>query len=384
MATTTITKTDPTWGQGLGLSSGQMEPEYDLLTPFDQMPNEIIGNTVWTKAELEKDTSRWIRPFTKEEVSQIEIAIHKAENKQFQLSEINRDTFSLPTDLTEVLATVRDGLINGIGFCVLRGLPVRSWTTRQASIAYLGLGSYIGRRVSQNRQGHMLGHIKDLSEGKEVNGEGRIYRTQKAQTFHSDESDIVGLLCLRQAMEGGESQVVSTHEIYNVLRCERPDVLQQLCIPHWHYDRKGETSIGQKEWMRTPGYYYYKEKLSMKWDSYYVGALQRFWDTGLLPQYTDDQREAIKVMEETCHRLCMEMILEPGDIQFVTNTHNLHARSAYKDSNDLDEKRWLQRLWLATSEEEGGWPLPFADSKYSKRGGVQVNLTPESYPLEAE
>jgi hypothetical protein len=44
----------------------------------------------------------------------------------------------------------------------------------------------------------------------------------------------------------------------------------------------------------------------------------------------------------------------------------------------------LQRLWLATSEEEGGWPLPFEDSKYLKRGGVQVNQTLETYPLEAK
>lgn len=185
-------------------------------------------------------------------------------------------------------------------------------------------------------------------------------------------------------MEGGQSQVVSTHHIYNILRKERPDVFRQLCLPHWFYDRKGETSEGENEWMRTPGYYYYKGRLSMKWDSYYVGALQRFWEVGLLPKYTDAQHEAIRVMEEMCHRFSLEMTLQQGDVQFVTNTHNLHARSSYKDDNDVTKKRWLQRLWLATSEEEGGWPLPFADSKYAKRGGVQVNMTPESYPTEAE
>ncbi|KAJ5669537.1 Taurine hydroxylase-like protein SAT17 [Penicillium macrosclerotiorum] len=380
----TITPTETIWGHGIGLSSGQREPQYELLTPFESMPEKMTGRTVWTKEDLEKNESHWIRPFSPEEVLHIEAAIKDAESKNLQLSEIDQSSFPLPPEFKASLAEVRDELINGIGFCVLRGLPVRSWTTRQASIAYLGLGSYIGRRISQNRHGHMLGHVKDLEEGKEVNGEGRLYRTHQAQTFHSDESDIVGLLCLRQAMEGGESQVVSTHNIYNVLRRERPDILRQMCQVQWFYDRKGEINDGEKEWMNTPGYYYYKGKLSMKWDSYYVGALQRFWEAGLLPQYTDAQREAIRVMEDTCHRLCLEMTLQCGDIQFVTNTHNLHARSAYKDDNNIDEKRWLQRLWLATCEEEGGWPLPFADSCYNKRGGVQVNLTPESYPLEAE
>ncbi|KIW56992.1 hypothetical protein PV05_05598 [Exophiala xenobiotica] len=372
------------WGHGLGLSSGQREPIYDLLTPFQSMPKEMTGRSIWTKEELQNEPSRWIRCWNSSEVKQIEQAIQHVEKQKLPLAEVDRSTFRLPADLAATLSEVRDELINGIGFVVLRGLPVQSWTTRQASIAYLGIGSYIGRRVSQNRQGHMLGHVKDLAEGKEVNGEGRIYRTQKAQTYHTDESDIVGLLCLHKAMSGGQSQVVSTQHIYNVLRNERPDVLEQLCIPHWFYDRKGETSEGENEWMRTPGYYYYQGKLSMKWDSYYVGALQRFWEAGLLPEYTDAQREAVKVMEETCQRLCLEMILEQGDIQFVTNTHNLHARSEYQDAADPTKKRWLQRLWLATSEEEGGWPLPFADSKYLKRGGVQVNRTPESYPLEAE
>ncbi|KAI8265351.1 Taurine hydroxylase-like protein SAT17 [Colletotrichum sp. SAR11_239] len=378
------TTTLQTWGHGLGLSSGQREPEYDLLEPYESMPEAIVGRTVWMKEDLEADTSRWLRVFTPDEVIHIESSVHDIEKNNLQLSEVDKSTFILPTSFAYTLASVRDELINGIGFVVLRGLPVHRWTTRQASIAYLGLGSYIGRRLSQNRQGHMLGHIKDLAEGKEINGEGRIYRTQKAQTFHSDESDIVGLLCLHQAMEGGQSQVVSTHHIYNILRKERPDVLRRLCLPQWFYDRKGETSECENEWMRTPGYYYYNGKLSMKWDSYYVGALQRFWEAGLLPKYTDAQQEAIKVMEEMCHRLSLEMTLQQGDVQFVTNTHNLHARSAYKDDNDVTKKRWLQRLWLATSEEEGGWPLPFADSTYAKRGGVQVNMTPESYPTEAE
>lgn len=372
------------WGRGLGLSSGQREPEYHLLAPFDAMPEQITGPTVWTKEDLESEPDRWLRTFSEDEIRQVEQAIQQVESRNLQLSEVHRDTFPLSAKFTAELEKARDELINGIGFVLLRGLPVQKWTTRQSSIAYLGLGSYIGRRLSQNRQGHMLGHIKDLAEGKEVNGEGRIYRTQKAQTYHTDESDIVGLLCLHQAMEGGESQVVSSHHIYNVLRKERPDVLEQLCMPHWFYDRKGETSEGEKEWMRTPGYYYYKGKLSMKWDSYYVGALQRFWKAGLLPKYTKSQDEAMAVMEDMCHRLCLEMTLQQGDVQFVTNTHNLHARSAYKDDNDASKKRWLQRLWLATSDAEGGWPLPFADSDYVKRGGVQVNNTPESYPLEAE
>jgi hypothetical protein len=372
-----------TWGCGKGLASGQMEPIYELLTPYDQIPKVIKGRTVWTKEELENDSSRWIRHFAASEIEEIEEAIRAFEAQKLPLADVNQSTFPLPI-LSTRLPAVKDELINGIGFTVLRGLPVKKWTTRQASIAYLGIGSYFGPRLSQNRHGHVLGHIKDLSEGKEVDGGGRIYRTHHAQTYHSDDSDIVGLLCLEKAMSGGESQVVSTQHLFNMLQQRRPDILEQLCIPHWYYDRKGEKSDEQEEWMRTPGYYYYDGRLSMKWDSYYVGALQRFWEKDLLPQYTSLQNEVLTVVERACEELSLEMMLEVGDIQLVANTHNLHARSAYLDDNEHGKKRWLQRLWLATPEEEGGWRLPFADSAYKKRGGVQVNQTPETYPLEAE
>lgn len=380
------------WGQGLGLCSGQREPDDALLEPLEAIPESMTGRTVWTREEMEAEPSRWLRPFAADEVAQIEAAVRAVEAQGLSLAAVDRTTFVLPVSLVAVLTEVRDEVVNGVGFAVLRGLPVAGWTGRQAAIACLGLGAYVGPRLSQNGQGHMLGHIKDLAEGKEANGEGRIYRTHKAQPFHTDESDIVGLLCLQQAIgngdggegSGGESQLVSAHHVFNTLRRENPEALRQLCTAHWFYDRKGEVSDGQLPWMRTPGFYYHRGRLSIKWDSYYIGALQRFWDAGLLPRYSQAQLDAIRVMEACCHRLCLEMTLQSGDLQLVANTHNLHARSAYHDPNDVDKRRWLLRLWLATPEAEGGWPLPFLDSAYVKRGGVQVNQTPESYPLDAE
>jgi hypothetical protein len=73
------------------------------------------------------------------------------------------------------------------------------------------------------------------------------------------------------------------------------------------------------------------------------------------------------------------MILEPGDIQLLSNTHVFHARTAYKDypPGSMDEqggervRRHLMRLWLSVPESEGGWKTPFHDSNEKKRGGIQ-------------
>jgi hypothetical protein len=94
----------------------------------------------------------------------------------------------------------------------------------------------------------------------------------------------------------------------------------------------------------------------------------------------------MQVLEDTCNRLSLHMVLEVGDIQFLSNAHILHARTAYKDYAPSTGKprRHLMRLWLSTPESEGGWKLPYKDSDEKKRGGIQVDDTAHVCPLDAE
>ena len=69
------------------------------------------------------------------------------------------------------------------------------------------------------------------------------------------------------------------------------------------------------------------------------------------------------------------MVLEVGDIQFLANSHILHARTEYRDHKPPAPRRHLMRLWLATPVNEGGWFLPFWDRGEKKRGGIQVDDT---------
>jgi len=78
------------------------------------------------------------------------------------------------------------------------------------------------------------------------------------------------------------------------------------------------------------------------------------------------------------------MVLAVGDIQFLANTHVLHARTAYTDQAPSRPRRHLMRLWLAVPEGEGGWRLPFADCAERKRGGIQVDGRAEVVVFDAE
>lgn len=70
---------------------------------------------------------------------------------------------------------------------------------------------------------------------------------------------------MARALEGGESDLISSHHVFNVLQEERPDVVETLSKPIWYFDRKGETSKGQKEWIRTSVFYWYDGRVYTKY-----------------------------------------------------------------------------------------------------------------------
>lgn len=132
--------------------------------------------------------------------------------------------------------------------------------------------------------------------------------------------------------------------------------------------------------------------LTIHFDPYYVKSTERFVKAGEIPPLSAEQLEAIRVLEETAQRLSLHMILAVGDIQFVSDMHVLHARTAYRDYPPPAPRRHLLRLWLSTPEDQDplnlgwtpGWKTSYHDSAHPRRGGIQVNNTPPRCPLDGE
>ena len=194
---------------------------------------------------------------------------------------------------------------------------------------------------------------------------------------------------------------MSTHHVINTLQQRHPEVIKLMTEPVWYFDRKGEVSKGEEQWIRSSILYMETDdgsgrerRLYAKFDPMNLTSLARFnsGPDAKIPPLSEEQKHALKVWEETCSELSLHMILEPGDVQLLSNSHVFHARTAYTDypPGSLDEmgqerkRRHLMRLWLAVPEGEGGWILPFKDSKEKKRGGVQVDDTRPVAPLDAE
>ncbi|MCJ1223993.1 hypothetical protein MMC12_000636 [Toensbergia leucococca] len=367
-------------------TSGQHAPLYNELRPFEDFPDEITAPTLWKSEDYAHNPERWTHVFTEDEIAEMSEAANRFLAAKTPLTGITKSNFQLPR-LSQFLESIRSELLNGKGFILFKGFPVKQWGNHKSAIAYMGLGTYLGYFVSQNGRGHVLGHVKDLGDDATQIDKVRIYRTNARQYFHADDSDIVGLLCVARALEGGESDIVSSHHVYNVLKKERPDVLKTLIEPIWYFDRKGEISQGEEPYIRTSVFYLEvgeQGRVYSKYDPYFIRSLTRFSDQGLIPPLFPAQLEAADVLEQTCKRLSLHMILEVGDIQFLSNEHVFHARTEYTDHAPPAPRRHLMRLWLATPEAEGGWKLPFHDSAEAKRGGIQVDDTPPVAPLDAE
>lgn len=204
---------------------------------------------------------------------------------------------------------------------------------------------------------------------------------------------------MARAKEGGESDIVSTHHLYNVMQEEHPEAVKLMTEPIWYFDRKGEVSEGEEPYIRTSLLQLVEasngeERVYARFDPMNVTTLERYnsGPDAVIPPLNPAQVEAMAILEETAHRLALHMILQPGDIQLLANAHIFHARTEYTDwpAGSVDEagrprlQRQLMRLWLAVGEEEGGWKLPYVDSKEAKRGGIQVDDTPPHCPLDAE
>ncbi|KAL8818756.1 MAG: hypothetical protein Q9223_002682 [Gallowayella weberi] len=383
-------------------TSGQHPPTYHEVRDFQSFPHSIHAPTLWRAEDYRDNPERWVHHFSDGELAELSMAADSFRAAGTPLTGITQANFPLP-HLSSFLGSVRKELLNGKGFILFRGFPVEQWGNHKSAIAYMGLGTYLGYFVSQNGRGHVLGHVKDLDEDARQTDKVRIYRTNArynlrsryaastlillSQYFHADPCDIVGLLCIARALEGGESDIVSVHNVYNTLRAERPDVLKTLTEPNWYVDRKGEVSQGEDPYIRESVFYLEPKengRVYCKWDPYFIRSLTRFSSAGLIPPLSAAQNEAAEVLEDTCNRLSLHMILEVGDIQFLSNSHILHARTAYKDHAPPAPRRHLMRLWLATPVSEDGWYLPFKDRDEKKRGGIQVDDTAPRAEFDAD
>jgi len=339
------------------------------VTAIDVLKEPFHGPAAWKGAEMAA-SDEWIHRLTPVEVAELDAALRAVQARGLAVLDVSRQEFVLPT-LAPVLAGFADQLDNGRGFLLIKGFPVERYTEDEASTVYWGIGQHLGVPVSQNGAGHVLGHVRDT--GKNLKDPSvRGYQTKALLPFHTDGSDVVGLLCFRPARSGGLSCIVSSTAIYNEVLRHRPELVGLLYEP-WYFDRRGEQGEGQRPYWRIPLACWYDHRLSMRYVRGYIESAQRFND---VPRLTAEQIELLDLIDEIAasDEFRLDMDFEVGDMQFVSNYTVLHSRTDYDDFEEPELKRHLLRLWLTLRDGRGLSPA-FAGDRFSRapdggRGGI--------------
>ena len=322
------------------------------------------GPTAWRGPELAADPDRWVTELSGDEVAELAAAVDATAGAQ--ISEISADDYPLPT-LGAKLRRIKQSLMCGPGIHLLRNIPTEEWGVERSARAFWLLGVHLGHTtpVPQNKAGHLLGHVFDIGADPS-RPETRIYTTSIAQPYHTDSADLVGLMCLRPAHSGGESQVVSSHAVFAELARTQPELAEELLSQPTFWDRKGEIPDGCEPWFSVRAFAVAGGRLCAGlFDRSFVDAAQaRFSAAQGVPRLSARLRAALDEAERLAadERLVLRLTMRAGDVQLLHSHHTWHARSAF--DNDAAAPRHLLRLWLSPGDD--AWPLP---PEYAARYG---------------
>jgi len=306
----------------------------------------IAGSACWRGAQLRPED--WTHTLSAAEVEDLERALAHARATGKPLLAIAREDFPLPV-LAPAIRGWLETLQTGRGFLNVRGVPVQRHSDEDAALFQWGLGLHLGTAVSQNAAGDLLGHVYDTGADPEDTSV-RLYKTRVELGFHSDGSDLVALMCIRQGRTGGANRLVSTAALYNEILRRRADLVPLLYEP-FHWDRNDEQPAGEPPTFALPICGYRDGHLGFFYIPWYIRKAQRHPH---VPRLSDAQHELLDLIDAIAAEpdLHVEMRLEPGEINFLKNNAVLHARTEFEDFAAPARKRHLLRLWLTA---HGNW-----------------------------
>ena len=316
----------------------------------------IEGVCAWRGTDM-AEHPRWRFQLSIEDIAELQAALASVRQQGLPWDQMSKADFPLP-GLAGKLAEMAEELEDGSGLANLSGLPVEAFGDGLRHLWY-GIGLHLGQAVYQDSNGLLMRDIQDESQDtdtilghKLTARDGSAFTSSKARTlsnnllrFHTDRTDVVGLLCVRQAARGGVSRIASSVMVHNVMLQRHPELAALLYEPY-HRSRLGEERGGEAMSYALPVFGQREGRFTSHYSRTYVEAAQEMPD---VPPMEDRHWQALDTLHDLAEELCMEMTMAPGDMQFINNHVIYHARTAYQDHDGGggDRRRLLRRLWLS-------------------------------------
>lgn len=317
------------------------------------------ARTGWKGSEIDY-REHGLHVFSDSELAEIDRALrHLLSKPPRDFTDVTPDLFPLER-LGDYMTGLRRTLRSGPGFALLRGIPRARYSADEMAWIYTGLGAYLGRPMVQSCAGDVLGHVIDVSE---IEPESRGYRKGGGQDMHVDSTDlcdIVGLMCLRTALEGGASRIASATAVYRDIERRRPDLANAL--REGYYYRRNAADGRHSTRMQSPHRIAAFAETAGEVSCYLVTAYIRRAAEYDSP-HTPSAREALEEVQRLAKspEFYLDMDFAEGDIQFLNNRMIFHGRTDYRDERDFSKRRHLMRLWLRVPD----WPALPASQTFS-------------------
>ncbi len=201
-------------------------------------PKAVSAPWVWSAEDIAARDD-WVIELSGEARHEIDQALGRVKARGLALGDITAEDFPLPA-LAGDFQRIDELISEGPGLCLLRGLPVDRYGHEDNKIILWGLGTHLGKGVSQSYRGDMIGEVMDMSHTGDAR---RSYRSPRPLDLHVDPVDVVGLLCLRRARLGGKSLITSGFAVHNAILAERPDLMPAL-YRGYHYRHSEARDLG--------------------------------------------------------------------------------------------------------------------------------------------
>jgi len=305
----------------------------------------IAGPSAWVRADVRPED--WRVELDAACLDEIRCTIDELRAYPLPTIVLGAHDFAMPA-CHQAMARARAILASGVRFAIVDRLPLDEMNAGEATAIYWLLSSMIARPVAQKLDGTLIYDVLDTGQ-EALPGSGvRPDKTNIEFRFHNDNAyndappDYVGLLCLRRAMSGGHSRVISFHTAYNEVPMRCPQRLGRLYQPFW-FDRQREFHPGESPVFAAPVFDNGAE-LKARFSVHQINS-----GYALKGEPVDEAGEAalsalLDIFEDEA--LSVDFDLEPGQMQFVDNRALRHSRTAFVDDPDPAQKRHLVRLWL--------------------------------------
>ena len=301
---------------------------------------ELKGECAWQAKEIGSPET-FAHHLSLAEINAIDTLVDEVEAVDIRLDEIGPGDWG-NINLQSLVDECCTALFKGRGFILIRGIPIERWSIARAKLFMAIFGSQFGHLGVQNPQNDIIGEVCNHPEAN-INY-ARNYLTNREFRPHCDGADLLGLLTIRPAAQGGQSRLTSSVSVFNALRSESPHLIHRLFEPVL-LDLRNEQAPGTPPVVWITPCAHHEGQLKTVYLSDYFRSADRH------PGVTIDPEA--KILFDLYDRLAthpdleLRFTLEAGDLLIINNHVILHARDAFVDVPHA--KRLLLRFLVSSN-----------------------------------